>query len=151
FAFVVGADGLRSTVRASLFGDEVPRAAGQIAWRGICPRASAAGDMGGESWGRGARFGFVPISDAEVYWYAVRDTSAAPPESADQHCELVRFYGDWHAPISAMLRTTDPAAVIRTELFDRVPTDTWGRGPVTLLGDAAHPMTPNLGQGGCQA
>jgi 2-polyprenyl-6-methoxyphenol hydroxylase-like FAD-dependent oxidoreductase len=41
--------------------------------------------------------------------------------------------------------------VIRTELFDRIPTSRWGRDTVTLLGDAAHPMTPNLGQGGCQA
>jgi 2-polyprenyl-6-methoxyphenol hydroxylase-like FAD-dependent oxidoreductase len=50
-----------------------------------------------------------------------------------------------------MLRTTDPARVLRTELFDRPPSTAWGRDAVTLLGDAAHPMTPNLGQGGCQA
>jgi 2-polyprenyl-6-methoxyphenol hydroxylase-like FAD-dependent oxidoreductase len=50
-----------------------------------------------------------------------------------------------------MLRTTDPAAVLRTELFDRPPSAAWGRDAITLLGDAAHPMTPNLGQGGCQA
>jgi 2-polyprenyl-6-methoxyphenol hydroxylase-like FAD-dependent oxidoreductase len=138
-------------VRETLLGAVPPRPAGQVAWRGICPRASAAGDSGGESWGRGARFGFVPINDAEVYWYAVLDTPDAPPEQADQHAAIVERFGSWHRPIPEMLRSTDPKVVIRTELFDRVPTDTWGRGHVTLLGDAAHPMTPNLGQGGCQA
>jgi 2-polyprenyl-6-methoxyphenol hydroxylase-like FAD-dependent oxidoreductase len=150
-AVVVGADGLRSTVREALFGPEPLRAAGQTSWRGICPRAAIGDALGGETWGRGARFGFVAISDAEVYWYAVMDTSAAPPESADQHAALTDFYRTWHAPIPDMLRTTDPACVLRTELFDRPPSATWGRDAVTLLGDAAHPMTPNLGQGGCQA
>jgi 2-polyprenyl-6-methoxyphenol hydroxylase-like FAD-dependent oxidoreductase len=150
-AFVVGADGLRSTVRESLFGPAAPRAAGQIAWRGVCPRAAIGTDTGGETWGRGARFGFVAINDSEAYWYAVLDTRDAPPETVDQHAAIAERFAGWHRPIPQILRATDPTLVIRTELFDRVPTDAWGRGPATLLGDAAHPMTPNLGQGGCQA
>ncbi len=148
--FVIGADGLRSAVRDSLLGPQPLRAAGQSAWRGVCPRSAAGTDVGGETWGRGARFGFVPISATEVYWYAVMDMPAMP-EDADQHRGLWMLYQNWHAPIPALLAATEPASVIRTELFDRPPSDTWGRDAVTLLGDAAHPMTPNLGQGGCQA
>ncbi|MEO6028199.1 MAG: FAD-dependent monooxygenase [Candidatus Binatia bacterium] len=150
-AVVIGADGLRSTVREALFGPEPLRAADQVSWRGVSPRSAAGADHGGETWARGARFGFVPISGEQVYWYAVMDKTAAPPESADQHAVLIDAYRAWHAPIPALLRAADPAHVLRTELFDRPPTSVWGRDAATLLGDAAHPMTPNLGQGGCQA
>lgn len=148
---VVGADGLRSTVREALFGPEPLRAAEQVSWRCVCPRAAADGDPGGETWGPGARFGFVPISEREVYWYAVLDKAKAPSERAEQHAALVAAFRGWHAPIPALLAATHPAQVIRTELFDRPPTRHWGRDAATLLGDAAHPMTPNLGQGACQA
>src|SRR4029079_14409476 len=103
-------------------GREALGPAGQISGRGICPRRVAGSHTGGESWGRGARFGFVPISAEQVYWYAVMDAPAAPPEHADQPAALAAFFRDWHAPIPDLLRSTDPATVIRTELFDRPPT-----------------------------
>lgn len=77
-ALVVGADGLRSAVRESLLGAQPPRAAEQISWRCVCPRTAAASDPGGETWGRGARFGFVPIGGDAIYWYAVMDKATAP-------------------------------------------------------------------------
>ncbi|MGH3640333.1 MAG: FAD-dependent monooxygenase, partial [Mycobacterium sp.] len=49
-----------------------------------------------------------------------------------------------------ILASTDPTDVLRNDLYDRAPARQWSRGPVVLVGDAAHPMRPHLGQGGCQ-
>ena len=57
----------------------------------------------------------------------------------------------WHRPIPDLIQSTEPASILRNDIYDRDPADRWGSGRVTLLVDAAHPMTPNLGQGACQA
>jgi 2-polyprenyl-6-methoxyphenol hydroxylase-like FAD-dependent oxidoreductase len=146
---LVGADGVHSVVRATLHGGQPPTYAGYTAWRAVVPfdteRLQA-----GESWGRGARFGRVGMSGGRVYWYA---TANAPEgqRNADEKAALLDLFRGWHAPIPALIEATAPGAILRNDIYDRPPLKTWGRGRITLLGDAAHPMTPNLGQGGCQA
>ena len=145
---VVGADGLRSRVRASLHGEAAPDYAGCTAWRAVVP--FAADVQPAETWGFGRVFGQVPISGGRVYWYA---TSNVPEggRSADARAELAALFAGWHEPIGALISSADNAAILRNDIFDRPVPSRWGRGRVTLLGDAAHPMTPFLGQGACQA
>jgi 2-polyprenyl-6-methoxyphenol hydroxylase-like FAD-dependent oxidoreductase len=108
-------------------------------------------DRFSESWGPGARFGLVPIGGGRLYWFTAEDApdGAAPPAAPLE--EIRRRFADWHDPIPAVVGATDESTLSRTFVYDRPPAKRWGEGGVTLLGDAAHPMTPNLGQGAAQA
>ena len=148
---LIGADGVRSRIRDHLGVSGPLRYAGYTAWRGIAPFETSR-LVGGETLGCGQRFGLVPIARERVYWYATTNTEEGQTEdAASTHTTLRRLFARWHGPIPALLDATDPAAIIRSDIYDRDPVDRWGSGRVTLLGDAAHPMTPNLGQGACQA
>ena len=148
---LIGADGLHSVVRAQLHGNQPPVYAGYTAWRGVTAFDLKAGE-GGESWGCGQRFGIVPMSRGRVYWFAVAN---APEGEADRapgcKSRLLNRFESWHTPIDDVIAATEESAILRNDIYDRPPLERWSSSRVTLLGDAAHPTTPNLGQGACQA
>jgi 2-polyprenyl-6-methoxyphenol hydroxylase-like FAD-dependent oxidoreductase len=148
---LIGADGLRSVVRAQMFGDAPPRYAGYTAWRAVVRNAHPQ-IVPGESWGRGRRFGIFPMSDGRVYWYATNNAPAGQRDP-DGHAKenLMRLFRGWHEPVEALIDASDEQSILRNDIYDRDPLPRWSENRVTLLGDAAHPMTPNLGQGACQA
>jgi 2-polyprenyl-6-methoxyphenol hydroxylase-like FAD-dependent oxidoreductase len=148
---LIGADGLHSTVRAQLHGARPPVYAGYAAWRGVATFDLEQGEAG-ESWGCGERFGLVPMSRDRVYWFATANVPAGgvDPVSGGK-AQLLQRFGHWHAPIAAVIAATDEASILRNDIYDRPPLKRWSSARVTLLGDAAHATTPNLGQGACQA
>jgi 2-polyprenyl-6-methoxyphenol hydroxylase-like FAD-dependent oxidoreductase len=150
---LIAADGINSAIRAQIHGACEPIFRGYCIWRGIAPEIPGAvqGHIS-ETWGSGRRFGILPMGQGRVCWYATRN-SLPSQEDAPQgrKSEVLSLFKDWHGPIPALIEATDPADIIKNDARDRKPLGKWGDGRVTLLGDAAHPITPNVGQGACMA
>lgn len=140
-ALLIGADGLRSAVRERLLGPESLRDSGLVAHRAVV----AFDDPGvaGEFWGAPGVFGVAPLSDGRVYWYATQRSGDERPPA--------EVFGHWAEPIGDLIAATPHEHVLTHPLHDRPPARRWVDGRVGLLGDAAHPMLPFLGQGACQA
>jgi 2-polyprenyl-6-methoxyphenol hydroxylase-like FAD-dependent oxidoreductase len=148
---LIGADGLRSVVRAQLVGDGPPVYAGYTAYRGVA--MLNLGDVRhGEYWGQGARFGIAPMSAGRIYWFATRQAPAGERLSSEEEkALLLKTFHGWGVPAATIISATPTTAVLRNDVFFRPPLRRWSVGRATLLGDAAHPMTPDMGQGACQA
>lgn len=151
---LIGADGINSTVRSQLHGAEKPRYSGYSSWIATVSRAEVGIPDDGRlvvAFGPHGRFIFYHVAPGQLGWIANLNRPEGERDEGNAKAGLLESYKGWVEPTERIIAATDEQAIIRSDLVDRRPTKSWGEGRVTLLGDAAHPMTPNITQGACQA
>ncbi|EGD55575.1 FAD-dependent oxidoreductase [Gordonia neofelifaecis] len=146
---VVGADGTHSRVARGFNGRLSSTYTGYTAWRGLAD-TSIDPELAGEVIGPRSQFGVVPLADGRTYWFA---TIQAPEGVVfdDELVEVARVGIGWPDPVAEVIAATPESALMRNDLHDRPTARRWHDGRTVIVGDAAHPMRPHLGQGGCQA
>ncbi|MFT4798138.1 MAG: salicylate hydroxylase [Candidatus Azotimanducaceae bacterium] len=156
---LIGADGIHSVVRASLWGEEKPRFTGNVAWRALVPVArlppGLIKPMATVWWGPGKHFVHYYVRGGElVNCVCVTEKSGWEIESWTEpghQEELQAEFSGWHPDIGQLIENVTPESLYKWALFDRAPMNRWGSGRVTLLGDACHPTLPFMSQGAAMA
>ena len=149
---LIAADGLRSAVRTQLFGRQIIRYAGYTGWRAVVTFPDRPSFPPSETWGRGRRFGVLPMGGRRVYWFATKNAPEGQHDPVGRTKEsLAQLFAGWHHPIETVIAATDEDSILRNDIYDVAPLPRFVLGRAALLGDAAHATTPNLGQGACQA
>jgi 2-polyprenyl-6-methoxyphenol hydroxylase-like FAD-dependent oxidoreductase len=151
---VVGADGIGSVVRAAVAGQKPPTEAGYVCWLATVNFSHPRIVRGytGQYWGHGQRFGLTDIGGGTAYWWGTKNMAASQARHGQvAKRDIIEAYRGWAPEVVDVINVTPEATIVSVPALDRPFLSQWGRGAVTLLGDAAHPMLDALGQGASSA
>ena len=156
---LIGADGIRSVVRAGLWGEQNPRYTGNVAWRAMVPVSrlpkGLIRPMSTAWWGPRKHFVHYYVRRGDfVNCVCVVEKAGWDVESWTEpgdYAELKSDFAGWHSDIHQLIDNADRDSLFKWALYDRPPMRHWGQGRVTLLGDACHPTLPFMAQGAAMA
>jgi 2-polyprenyl-6-methoxyphenol hydroxylase-like FAD-dependent oxidoreductase len=147
---LIGADGIRSTVRSKIADAASPNECGYVCWLATVAFAHPLVIPGyaGHYWGKGQRFGLIDIGGGRVYWWGTKNMPTAQARDwRGRRTEIVAAFDGWAPEITEVIERTPQHTILSVPAQDRPFLEQWGKGPVSLLGDAAHPMQTSLSQG----
>ncbi|KAI5079455.1 hypothetical protein GOP47_0004934 [Adiantum capillus-veneris] len=150
---LVGADGIRSKVRNKLFGPCEATYSGYTCYTGIADFIPPDIETVGYRVFLGHKQYFVSsdVGYGKMQWYAFYNEPAGGADQGLKKERLLNLFANWCDGVLDLLIATPEEMILRRDIFDRVPIFNWSKGRTTLLGDSAHAMQPNMGQGGCMA
>ncbi|EME26855.1 Zeaxanthin epoxidase, chloroplastic [Galdieria sulphuraria] len=153
-SFLIGCDGVFSKVRKTMGINLEPKYAGYTTWRSIVNFSDTKHFpffTGKELWGAGSRFGTLVVNPDRIYWYAIANAAPGQIFLRPFRPQLLQRFQGWPFLCEDLIRNSNEFDIRRYDVYNWPTLGNWTRGRATLVGDAAHPVTPNMHQGTCMS
>src|SRR5699024_8278463 len=153
FDYAIAADGIHSVFRQQLVPDSGPRFQHYTCYRGTSiNKGDVPYHIGQEAWSQHGRFGWAPLKNDEVYWFACVNAQERDEYLASlSPSGVANLFQHFPSPVRRLIQEVQPDSFLHHDIYDIQPLSAFVYHRIILLGDAAHATSPNIGQGAGRA